>query len=133
MDESTVASIEPIEEMLGRLNVKAVFGEPIQQGEAVVVPVAKVSYGFGYGSGYGHGPARSPAAEQATTACASEGGGGGGGGGGMATPLGVLRITAEGVKYEPILDLTRISLAALTMVAWSVCWIARALQAFARK
>jgi uncharacterized spore protein YtfJ len=135
MDERPVADIEPIEDMLKRLNVSAVFGEPVRQGDAVVIPVARVAYGFGYGSGYGRGTPPAPASEQGTAGGVGEcgGAGGGGGGGGVAVPLGALRITADGVKYEAVMDLTRISLAGIALSVWSVFWIAKTVRAFVRR
>jgi uncharacterized spore protein YtfJ len=130
MDDTMTATIEPIEDMLKRLNVNAVFGAPIKEGDATILPVANVGYGFGYGSGRGRGPATTSGDEAAAPGTASEGEGSGGGGGGMAQPKGVIRITADGVKFEPIMDMTRISLAGIAMVAWSVFWIAKTVRAF---
>ncbi len=128
MDNPMTASIEPIEDMLKRLNVGAVFGEPIKEGDATILPVASVSYGFGYGAGRG----RSPAAADVPEATAGEGEGGGGGGAGKATPQGVIRITPDGVKFEPVPDVTRISLAGILLSAWSVFWITMTVRAFVR-
>jgi len=125
MDQEKQVGIEPIEEMLQRLNVNAVFGEPRQEGDVTVIPVASVIYGFGYGAGHS-GEEADPAAET----CAA--GGSGGGGGGAAQPQGFIRIRAGGVEYVPIVDPVRIVLAGTTMVAWSVFWITRAIRAFAR-
>lgn len=72
-----------------RVNVQAVFGEPIKRGELTVVPVARVRWGFGGGSGQGSG-------EQGS------GSGSGGGGGGMADPIGYLLIEPSGATFEPI-------------------------------
>ncbi|OIO89209.1 MAG: hypothetical protein AUK03_14855 [Anaerolineae bacterium CG2_30_64_16] len=125
MNETMTATIEPIEEMLQHLNVNAVFGEPRQEGDVTVIPVASVAYGFGYGAGHS-GEETDPAA--ATGAA----GGSGGGGGGAAQPQGFIRIHAGGVEYVPIVDPVRIVLAGTAMIAWSVFWITRAIRAFAR-
>ncbi len=130
MDDTMTATIEPIENMLKRLNVGAVFGEPIREGDATILPVASVGYAFGYGSGRGRGPASASGDEAEAPVSAGEGEGGGGGGGGKAQPKGVIRITADGVKFEPVMDLTRISLAGIAMVAWSVFWITKTVRAF---
>src|SRR5829696_4917048 len=61
----------PADDFLGRLaervgaqaNVKAVFGEPIERDGLVVVPVAKVRWGFGGGAGSGPVPAGMGAVE----------------------------------------------------------------------
>lgn len=69
------------------------FGEPIQAGDRVVVPIARVRGMGGYGFGRG---------------TASDGGdtgdGGGGGGAVEATPAGFLDITPAGVRFEAIPD-----------------------------
>ena len=62
--------------------VKSVFGDPIQAEGKVVVPVARVAYGFG--GGFGSGPTTRGDPER------NLGEGGGGGGGVLATPVGVL-------------------------------------------
>lgn len=69
------------------------FGEPIQAGERVIVPIARVRGVGGYGFG------RGTASESGDT-----GDGGGGGGAIEATPAGFLDITPEGVRYEGIPD-----------------------------
>ena len=60
MEERPVVDIAPIEDMLGRLSVRSAFGEPIQEGDTTLIPVATVACGFGYGSGYGRGPGKKP-------------------------------------------------------------------------
>ena len=47
--------------------------------------------------------------------------------------MGFVRITAEGVRYEPFMDPTRISIAGILLSAWSVFWIAKTVRAFAQK
>jgi uncharacterized spore protein YtfJ len=133
MDEKFTLVTEPIEDMLKRLNVSAVFGEPIKEGDATILPVASVGYGFGYGAGRGSSPAKPCGEERETPTAPSEGEGSGGGGGGIARPRGVIRITADGVKFEPVMNLTRFLLAGIAMVAWSVFWITKTVRAFAQK
>jgi uncharacterized spore protein YtfJ len=126
MEQQTTPSTAPIEQMLEKLGVEAVFGKPTSEGEVTIIPVAQVELGFGYGSGYGRG-ARSEqnnGAETATPEQEGEGGGGGGGAGGRAIPRGYVRITSQEVKFQPIIDETRIPLAGILMVAWSVFWVA---------
>jgi uncharacterized spore protein YtfJ len=123
--------IEPIENMMKRLTVNTVFGEPLKEGDQTVIPVASVSYAFGFGAGYGSG--QSPAAEEGQPANVGEGGGSGAGAMGKAKPEGVLRITAEGVHFEPAMDEKAVALAGIAMVAWIVFWIAATVRAFARR
>ena len=70
--------------------------------------------GFGVGSGYGRGPSSGEKNEEGENE--SEGGGGGGGGGGriLSRPAAVIIATPEEVRVEPVMDITKIGLAALT-------------------
>jgi uncharacterized spore protein YtfJ len=133
MTEHMVVHTTPIEELIEKLGVEAVFGKPTSEGEITIIPVAQVDLGFGYGGGYGQGPDNAPAgAADATTTARAEGGGSGGGGGGRATPRGYLHISPDGVKYEPIMDLTRVPLAGILLAAWSVFWITATVRAIAK-
>lgn len=131
MELNLAAVTEPIENMMKRLTVNSVFGEPVRAGEQTVIPVACVSYGFGFGAGWGSGAAE--AEEEGKPPAVGEGGGHGGGAMGKAQPLGVLRITADGVHFEPLMDPKAIALAGIALVAWNVFWIAATVRAFARR
>jgi uncharacterized spore protein YtfJ len=75
------------------LTVGRVFGEPIQHGDILIVPVARIRGGAGGGSGTG-----------ATTDVSNSGGGGGI----DAKPAGVFVIKNGSVTWQPALDVTRI-------------------------
>ncbi len=119
MDEQNRPVLETVQQMLDQVRANAVFGSPIQAGQETLIPVAEVSYGFGYGSG------RGPADEEGKPVS------GGGGAGGRAVPRGYIRIGPGGVAFEPILDINRLGMAGILMVAWSVFWIAKAIRATA--
>jgi uncharacterized spore protein YtfJ len=126
---NTMPNTEPIHQMLQRLGAQTVFGEPTTQNGVVVIPVAEVT--MGYGGGYGPGGQATTGAPTAT----GEGGAGagsGGGAGGRSTPRGFIHISAEGVKFQPITDETRISLAGIIMVAWIVFWVMATVRAIAK-
>ncbi len=143
MDEKPTVALEPIEDLLKRLNVRSAFGEPVREGDMTLIPVATVACGFGYGSGYGRGPGKKPGqgankpaqgdAQDATTPEEGEGGGAGAGGGGWVKPQGYIRIRGAEVEYEPIMNLTLIPLAGMLTGAWCLFWISAAVRAFARK
>jgi uncharacterized spore protein YtfJ len=76
-------------------NVKQVFGEPIEAQGKTIVPVARVWYHVGAG----WGGRKSDSGEGGQS-----GGGGGGGGTVIASPVGVLEMTAEGVRFERFFD-----------------------------
>ena len=80
-------------------NVKQVFGESIAAQGKTIVPVARVWYHVG--AGWGGRKAES-----------GEGGsdGGGGGGGVVATPVGVLEVTPDGVRFERFTDVRQVGI-----------------------
>ena len=130
MENEINQAAERVERMVDRFNIGAVFGEPTHEGNVTIVPVAEVNAMFGFGYGSGEGPAPAKEGEESVMAT---GGGGGGGGGGSAKPRGVVKITADGVSYEPIVDPLRISLAGIAMVAWAVFWITLTIRSFVKK
>jgi uncharacterized spore protein YtfJ len=84
-------SLERLAELIGaKANVRAVFGEPIKQGDLTVVPVARVRWGVGGGSG------KSDAAPDGPSS------GSGGGGGAVADPVGYLEIAGGESMFRPI-------------------------------
>jgi uncharacterized spore protein YtfJ len=97
--------------------VRAVYAEPIKNGETIVVNSAEVLAvaTFGVGSGGGKDPN------------GGVGGGGGGGGGGraFARPVAAIVITPNGVRVKPIVDVTKIALAALTAFGFMFAMVAR--------
>jgi uncharacterized spore protein YtfJ len=81
-------------------SVRNVYGDPINAGGRTVIPIARVSYGFGAGGGAGE-------SEEA----GSERVGSGGGAGLSARPAGVLEITEAGTRFIPFIDPTRLGIA----------------------
>jgi uncharacterized spore protein YtfJ len=127
MNDEARPNLEPIEKMIEGLVVGAVFGEPIKDGGVTVVPAAEVRLGYGSGSGRG----RAEESEGAPTT--GEGSGSGGGAGGRVSARGYIRISSEGVRFEPLPDVTRIALAGIAFAAWSVFWISRTIHAVGAK
>jgi len=106
-----------LEDMQTNASVDAVFGQPVTVGEKVVIPIASVSYGFGMGFGEATGQ----------EAQESNGGVGGGEGGGMsARPVGVVEITPERTRVEPVVNEQAVALAGMLLGAWSIFWISAA-------
>src|SRR5215208_2390203 len=122
MNDEARPNLEPIEKMVDELGVGAVFGEPIKEGSVTVVPVAEVRFAFGYGYGSGRGRGE-----------AAEGSGGGSGAGGRASAKGYVRIADDEVRFEPVVDVTRLALAGIAFAAWSVFWIGRTVSAVGRR
>jgi len=130
MNDEARPNLEPIEKMVDGLGVGAVFGEPIREDGMTVIPVAEVRFAFGYGYGSGRGRGEETAGGPST---AEEGSGGGSGAGGRASAKGYVRISADEVRFEPVLDVTRLALAGIALAAWSVFWIGRAMRVVSRR
>lgn len=121
----------PVERMVEQFTVARAFGEVIREGDTAVVPVAEVTSVFGYGHGSGEGPVSAGEdGEDADGRMAS--GGGGGGGRGSTTPRGYITISPDGVRYEPMMDPLKVSMAGIALTAWIIFWVAMVVRAFAR-
>jgi uncharacterized spore protein YtfJ len=111
--------VDPTGQALSQLvttaRADAVFGQPVERGDATVIPCSEIAVGLGMGSGSG------PVDEKGN----QTGGGSGGGGGARGRPVAAIIITKEGVRVEPIFDLTRIVLASLTTGAFMLLWVGR--------
>ncbi len=139
-EQSSAATLEKVESTFERFlqiaSVKSVYTGPVQHGDKIIIPAAEVlgTLGFGLGSGVGVGesPAKKDGGEGTeggeVQAAASQsgpgvkvegsgaGGGGGGGGGGyiLTRPVAVIVSGPEGVKVEPVVDVTKVALAFFT-------------------
>ena len=108
-----------MERLLATADVSKVYSEPILHGDVMILPAAEVLAIAGFGMGSGGGVALQQEGQK------SRGSGGGGGGGGktLARPVAVIVATPDGVEVRPVIDFTKIALAALTaagfvMAAW---------------
>jgi uncharacterized spore protein YtfJ len=98
------------EKIFSAAQAGVVYGQPVTAQGYTVITASEVLAGGGYGFGSG----TAPDAQGASTA----GGGGGGGGFSSARPVAAIVIGAEGVKVEPIVDVTKLAVAGIT--AWGV-------------
>jgi uncharacterized spore protein YtfJ len=97
------------EKLGSKASVSAVFGESVERTGITIIPVARVSFGFGGGIGRG--------GRQSEIAHAG-GGGGGGGGGVSADPAGYIEITEGNAVFKPIRDpLVDVVVPLVTLVA----------------
>ncbi|MGW8143580.1 MAG: spore germination protein GerW family protein [Anaerolineales bacterium] len=108
---------ETMQTFIESASVDKVYGQPVEIGETKIIPTSEnlVVLGFGAGMGYGRGDfedEESPSNGQGT----GEGGGGGGGGGGrtLSRPVAIVIASPAGVRVEPVVDRTKIVMAALT-------------------
>lgn len=90
---------------------EAVFSQPVTQGNYTVITASELTAGMGVG--YGGGGGSGDASEESKTGVGF-GGGGGGGGSTMARPVAAIIISPEGVRVEPIVDVTKIAIALCT-------------------
>jgi uncharacterized spore protein YtfJ len=89
---------ELVEQSKDSATVKRVFGDPVQHGDILVIPVARIAHGGGGGSGEGR-------------RTEGETGSGSGGGYGVgATPVGVFVVKNGDVRWHPAVDVNRIVL-----------------------
>src|SRR6266542_3828828 len=106
-----------MERLLGAADVSRVYGEPIRHENVMLLPAAEILAIAGFGMGSGGGVAVHQEGEK------SRGSGGGGGGRTLARSVAVIVASPEGVEVKPVIDFTKIALAALTaagfvMAAW---------------
>ena len=128
MGESAMDVIQDtLGEFIATADVHAVYAEPIEHGDTLIIPAAEVLCGmaFGMGSGSGSGPISQDAEGKTEDTGEGSGGGGGGGGRAFARPVAVVVADAEGVRVEPVVDVTKIALAALTAVGFMVGMVLR--------
>ena len=108
--------MEVLEKLLEVAQPEAVYGDPITAGDRTVVTASEAWAGVGFGFGIGSGPqSQMGQGEHAGEGQPEEavGGGGGGGGGSGARPVAVINISREGVRIEPVLDVSKLGIAAL--------------------
>ncbi len=107
---------ETMEEFLAAADVRVVYGEPIQHDDTMIIPTAEVLCGLGFGVGSGTGTSTDNPEKPA------QGSGSGGGGGGriLSRPVAVVVASPEGVRVEPVIDITKIALAGLTAFGFMV-------------
>ncbi|MBI5879042.1 MAG: hypothetical protein HZB53_15450 [Chloroflexi bacterium] len=104
-----------LEKHLDVARVEAVYGEPVVSGDTIVIPAAELFSVVGVGVGGGAGPSSADGGAQEHTGYGS---GGGGGGRVLARPVAAIVIRPDGVAVQPIVDVTKIGLAALTAIGF---------------
>jgi uncharacterized spore protein YtfJ len=110
---------------------ESVFASPVNAGEHTIITASEVTtaMGMGFGIGGGTDDRHAPGANgtEASGSAQSGGAGGGGGGGGtsLARPVAVISVGPDGVKVEPVVDVTKIGLAVLTMLGGAVMMLAK--------
>lgn len=112
MAGATDASERILNKFLSSASVETVYGAPVEHGEQLIIPSAEVLSGMGFGMGTGFGSSENE----------DVGGGGGGGGGGrvLSRPVAVIISGPQGVRVEPIVDVTKLAMAMFTAMGFMV-------------
>jgi uncharacterized spore protein YtfJ len=140
MTEDIQRLLDTFADLRESANVNACFGEPVTVEGRTVIPVAKVSYGFGMGAEHGAPPGAAPqTSPQRSPRALPEASGevespetwarGPHGGGMKSSPLGVIEVTREETRIEPVIDEQKVALIGMLVGAWSVFWLGRVLVA----
>jgi uncharacterized spore protein YtfJ len=128
--EEMVRRIGTIQDEVG---ASVCFGTPVERDGHTIIPVARVSFGYGMGFGGGSGGKQEAGSFDTSPSEGGEGGGGGGGGGGSSTPVAIIDMSAGDVKVTPIQDSTRIALSGMLFTAWGAFWLLLTIRTVARE
>jgi uncharacterized spore protein YtfJ len=93
-----------LENFISTASSETVYHEPIKHGNTLIIPAAEVVSILGFGVGGGSSSEKE----------IGSGGGGGGGGSVYSRPVAVIISAPEGVRIEPVFDLTKIAIAGMT-------------------
>jgi uncharacterized spore protein YtfJ len=118
-----------MERFLDTASVDLVYGDPVEHGDTLIIPTAEILAGLGFGVGSGSGSAGKHDEEEGEEGGEGYGEGGGGGGGGrtFARPVAIVVSSPEGVRVEPVVDVTKIALGFLTAAGFMTGMILRML------
>jgi len=108
---------ETMEEFLSAADVRVVYGEPIQHNDTTIIPTAEILCGLGFAVGSGSG---TDTGHNPDNPSVGKGSGGGGGGRILSRPVAVVVASPEGVRVEPVFDITKVALAGLTALGFMV-------------
>jgi uncharacterized spore protein YtfJ len=122
IDRAAEQAGKMLEKIFAAAQPGAVFGQPVEAGSYTLITAAEVTSGGGFGVGMARGPAPKPDAQQPPPAEAPGaarkqfigGSGFGGGGGSMGRPVAIIAVGPNGVTVRPVVDVTKVVLAALT-------------------
>jgi uncharacterized spore protein YtfJ len=120
MTEDIQRLLDTFADLRDNANVNACFGEAMTIGGRTIIPVAKVSYGFGMGA-----EQETPSNVESLETLVH----GPCGGGMRSSPLGVIEVTEGETRIEPVIDEGKMAVLGMLVGAWSVFWLARALVA----
>lgn len=121
MAEKREAQIARVSEKIySAAQSSAVYSEPVTTGNYTIITASEsVAFG-GFGTGLGFGSPTIPPKQQGETAQPqaqplNSAGGMGGGGGSSGRPVAIIIIGPDGVTIKPVVDVTKIALAGVTV------------------
>jgi uncharacterized spore protein YtfJ len=103
---------ELMEMLFAVADTRSVYSEPVVAGQYTVITASEVGAGGGFGFGSGGGSDNRNEGENKPGG--GWGSGGGGGGGSMARPVAIISIGPDGVRVEPVMDVTKVAVTFLT-------------------
>lgn len=124
-----------IEKVYSAAQPGAVYSEPVTVGNYTVIMASEIMVGGGFSSGLGFGSPSASAQHSEETSQSqaqptSRGGGGiGAGGGSSGRPVAIISIGPDGVTVKPIVDVTKIALAGVTVLGTMLMLLRRMRQA----
>jgi uncharacterized spore protein YtfJ len=108
IDHANTIVQETLSKLVDAADVTKVYGRPIKQGDVSVIPASENLTLMGFGVGAGGGT------EAGEIGGVGTGGGGGGGGRTLSRPVAIIVVTPEGAYVEPVMDPTKVAMAAIT-------------------
>ena len=116
--------LDKVDRLFDTAREGAAFGEPVTVGSQTVLGAAEVFVAVGFGGGGGSssspsltestGLAEPTAPAESDTSAADVGAGAGVGGAAYARPVALIIFDGDGVRVEPVVDVTKLGLAAIT-------------------
>lgn len=111
---TAAAVLDNAARLLDTARPSAVFAEPVTSGDTTVIGAAEVLSGAVFGGGGGSSPATDGDGRPLPDATDNVGLGAGVGGFATSRPVAVVIIDNNGARVEPVVDVTKLGLAALT-------------------
>lgn len=116
MNEREQQTFRTLDKIFSAAAPGAAFSPPVVSHNYTVITACEVSSGGGVGYGGGTAPAQEKDEQAAGKPVMTSGMGGGGGGGAMTRPVAAIIIGPDGVRVEPVVDVTKLGLAGIALV-----------------
>ncbi|MGB8646333.1 MAG: hypothetical protein WCF84_13935 [Anaerolineae bacterium] len=114
VSQAQARNAQSLEKILAAAQPGAVYAAPVVKDGYTIITASQIAAGGGYGFGMGTGTAPANPNQPEETPGGGSGGGGGGGGFSTGRPVAAIVIGPEGVRVEPIVDVTRLGIAGIT-------------------